>query len=716
MRIFSTKRPRGALLALLAIVGVVAVAAVSAGAPAGGGSQVVTSRPDPVSATITDPGTTQSPAKVTFCYDQTVNIVNDTTGPFPDFYLEGYDNGDILNPENAPVVDPNNQNCVQLQFGSSPPSGGGSAVYPRAIALYTIACAVQNAVNGAPVATPPKPSTQGCVRLDGSAISPGLGEIAGPNLVSTSVDSVNNRITYTFDRPLDNAFCPTGSNTGTGCPQSFGYYDSTGSGGSGGQHNGCSILSNTTNQVIVQFGPSCGGPGTDNAGDAVRFFAYSTVRARTQDEFNQTEHLGSPTTVPDLIRATFVSANTFQLEYDRPVNTFVFGCSFISAYTEDGSLYTCSSFARPGSNAAIINVSFSATQNFNDKIVRIVDEGCAVFDLENNACSTVGSIDVRTTNQSPGFTDGPDLRQVLLNSGGNTATFRFDQNINDQGAYYPSSFSFALVDNNGNLSFPVSGSTPAVSGTDVIVQYTGAQLAGAVGGTVFDCSVFDFEGKGGLDADCNPIGMVGLGNPSGTTGTSTTGAGTSGTTTSSSSTTGTSGTSTSGTSTSGTSTSGTGTGTGTGSSTTTTTSGTTGQGSTTGGVIVVTTTSTTTSTTTAFPPRVPSTITGSSTCSLGSRLRCRTTGTVVFSGVSRRARASQLEPGCSGRVNVQVKIGRRTLSARRARVLSNCRYSSTVSIRRSRIGRRTAVRVLSRFLGNQRVRPSTRSRIQTVRF
>lgn len=679
-------------VAVLTAVGVVVVGSIALGSPAGGSSQLTTSRPDPVSASITDLGTADLPARVTLCYDQTVNAVNfDGGSALNDQYLQGYDNGDVLNPESAPVIDPNNQNCVQLEFGTGPP-----AAYPRAVVLYTVACSTLAAVNGAPAGTPPKPSTQGCVTLDGSAVTPRHGQVAGPNLVATSVDSTNNRITYVFDRALDNTFCPGGSLSGTGCPQSFGYYDSTGTGGSGGQHNGDGILSNTTNQVVVQFSAA------DNVGDAVRYFAYSTVRSRTQDELNQTEHLGGPTTVPDLIRATLISPNTVRLEYDRVINTGGAGCAFVSAYTEDGSLHSCTSFARPnetGEDGRVLNVSFSGAQGFNSKLVRIVDEGCAVLDLESNGCSTVTRIGIRATRQGPGFTDGPDLRGVILDSGSNTGTFRFDEDVNDAGAYFPAAASFALVDNNGNLSFPPSGSTAAVDGRDVTVQFTGAQLAGAVGATVFDCSVFDFEGKAGLDADCNPIGAVGLpiGEPVPGEDTSSTGGGPgTGDTTGTATTTG-SGT-TFGPTTTGVFTTGPGTSTSSGQTTRTVTTTTTGDISGTTGNIVL---------------RANTRVQLAARCRrFGRVVRCDVAGSV-----NRRAAARVAQAGCGGRVVIQVKYRPRRSISRSALVSDRtCRFRKRMpGVARSRVGRTGRLTIFARFRGNTHLRPSQKTTVARLR-
>ena len=701
----SRTRRHWPLVAVLAALAVVVVGAIAAAVPNGGGAQLVTSRPDPVSATITDPGTVQSPAKVRFCFDQTINQL--TTNPEDDFFLLGYDVGDIRFPENpdAVVIDPNNQSCVQLQFGSSPPSAGGGDVYPHALDLYSIACVRNGEVDGAPAGTPPKLNTPGCVRLDGSTLTPGHGDLAAPNLRSTSVDTVNNRITYTFDRRLDATYCPTGSMGG--CEARFGYYDSTGTGAGGvGYHDADLMVSNTgSTSVVLQFNDA-----GDNVGDAVRFaIVDSAVLSRTQgDQFNGIQHLGGPTTVPDLIQATQVGVNTFELTYDRPINTTMCGAACWVAYTVDGTLYGGTSFSRPGSDATKIRISFSGTQGFNDKIVRIVDPACAAFDLENNACSTLASIGVRAFNITPGFTDGPDLRQVIPEPAGNTVRFRYDQTVSNDPAFFPNINLFVLVDNNGNLSFPVGGAAPAFEGTDVILQFTAAQIAGAVGGGSDICAIRDFEEKGGTDSDCAPAGILGFGDPSALPngGTSSTGGSTgTGTTTSTSST--------------GPGSTGSTTTSSTGGSTTTTGTGSTGPGSTTTAgttttTSATTTTTSTTSTTSVVTPRTSTSTRARGTCRRSSRgVGCTVSGSVARRGAAAR-RAFGAQAGCSGRVSVQVKVGRRTVSNRRVRLRSNCRYRSSVRIANRRV-RSSRVRIVVRFNGNATLAPSRRTLSVRVR-
>ena len=61
--------------------------------------------------------------------------------------------------------------------------------------------------------------------------------------------------------------------------------------------------------------------------------------------------------------------------------------------------------------------------------------------------------------------------------------------------------------------------------------------------------------------------------------------------------------------------------------------------------------------------------------------------------------------GCRGRVSVQVRAGRRTISTRRARVRSTCTFASRLTLRSPRRLGRGRLSFTVRFLGNDAVRP-----------
>jgi len=63
--------------------------------------------------------------------------------------------------------------------------------------------------------------------------------------------------------------------------------------------------------------------------------------------------------------------------------------------------------------------------------------------------------------------------------------------------------------------------------------------------------------------------------------------------------------------------------------------------------------------------------------------------------------------GCRGTVTVQVKAGRRTISARRARLRRSCRFTSRVTFRRAERLGRGRLKFIVRFSGNRVVAPGS---------
>ena len=89
---------------------------------------------------------------------------------------------------------------------------------------------------------------------------------------------------------------------------------------------------------------------------------------------------------------------------------------------------------------------------------------------------------------------------------------------------------------------------------------------------------------------------------------------------------------------------------------------------------------------------------------------------IVTTGRLGRPAGVTAEQGCRGRVSVQVKAGRRTVSTRRAAVDRRCEFRLRVTFRDARrFGRARTLRVFVRFLGGERLRP-VRAPAVTVRI
>ena len=281
--------------------------------------------------------------------------------------------------------------------------------------------------------------------------------------------------------------------------------------------------------MTVQFDPNDPEDSEDifeDVSQAQRLFVWGSVpgrgpgaRSRTQEDPNATHTLGTGTDSPDVSRITRGPGPTqYTVEYDETV--LLTDHTLFSAYTEDGTRYAASE-ASPGSTSSQVIVTFTDTDGFEDKVVRVADEGCAVI-TDASDCSTVGSAAVRTGGLRPGFTDGPDLRQIVTRttsgSGATSGTdggpepptaeaiFTFDHLLD---ASRTPAGGLVLLDAAGDRLTP-SGA-PFIVGSEVHVPYDPSDVALAVGGTVDDCVVFDPEGKSEDDADCNPINSLALG-------------------------------------------------------------------------------------------------------------------------------------------------------------------------------------------------------------
>ncbi len=198
---------------------------------------------------------------------------------------------------------------------------------------------------------------------------------------------------------------------------------------------------------------------------------------------NPSGSFGVATQRAELTGVTKTGTNEFQLTYDSDVN--VGTLANIVAYSEDGqAAYPATSSSAAGP-ATTLRVVFPGVQEFGEKVVAVADTGGGVRDRDSGSASTPSYFGLRSAPITPGFTDGPDLRQVVVSSANNTATFRFDQPIdttngnnadaNDDGTKdggAPNPQSLQLLDADGNR---LTGTgVNSTTGGDVVVQFTGS--------------------------------------------------------------------------------------------------------------------------------------------------------------------------------------------------------------------------------------------------
>jgi hypothetical protein len=387
------------------------------------------------------------------------------------FALAGYASAAApLVPTAAQVVS-DDPRCVRLTFGPGLDLGG-----------FTLLTAAGNAVQD----LAGRASVPGARPLQGSYASPRRGQTTGPQLVETSVDATLNTITFTYSRPLDTA-APVD-------PTQFGFYTASGPQVFG---DGATPAVVSGRQVTIRFVA-----GTSVL-DAVRTFALrGAVRSHTQLLPSAQDVLGATTGRPDLVdvKRVEVLPGVYELTYDTVVVATTSTIPQCVAVLEDGTRIPAVSFARPSQHGQIVRVAFGMFAAANDnKIARIADEGGCVVNQTASTTSTLAAYGVRTLNQSPGFTDGPDLEGVDLDAGSGLATFRFDQPLDPSTAF---SDRFSLVHGDGQLSsggIKISTVTPT---REVVMQFTNAAVAGAVGAAVTPGAIADFLGAP------SPLGAV----------------------------------------------------------------------------------------------------------------------------------------------------------------------------------------------------------------
>jgi hypothetical protein len=421
-----------------------------------------TPAPEPQSVRLVGPQEAEA------CFDAYVQTPDPSR-----FALLGYASAATPVVPTTAQVDAGDRRCVRLTF---PPG--------LDLAGFTLATVAANAVQD----LAGRVSVPGARPLEGSYASPRAGQTTGPQLLDTSADGTLNTLTFTYSRPLD----PTAAVD----PAQFGFYTASGALVTGDPATPAVV---SGRQVTIGF------VGGTSVLDAVRTFALTAaVRSHTQQLPSAHDVVGDTTGLPDLIEAQAVPAlpGVYELTYDTDVAATTSTVANCAAILEDGTRAPGVSFARPNLDQRRVTVAFGMLAASNDsKIVRIVDEGGCAVNQSISMASSRGAIGVRALNMAPGFTDGPDLLDVLLDATNGFATFRFDQDLDPATA---TATGFSLVHADGVLTsdgLKVSTATPT---RDVVMQFTHDAVEGSVGGAVAPGAIADFLGTP------SPLGTAGL--------------------------------------------------------------------------------------------------------------------------------------------------------------------------------------------------------------
>ncbi len=287
---------KAGLCGLTSVIATLGVAAVASAAPAGGAQQATTSRPDIVSAVITDqPSITNATGtpQIKACFDS--QIASPVAASFAATGTDVSAAGNPLAPAAAQSI-PTELNCVSLTF----PAGTNLAAFS---AVQVQAGAVQPPGGGAGA------NPQGAAALTGGDVAPGKGRTAGPNLTGVSAPAEvagGSEVTYSFDKLI--------TQTGELGPAAgrFGYYSTAGV-----AVGASSIVAVSDRGVKVKFA-------TIVPAAARMFVSNDAVKLASQPaQGNAPTATPVASSAPDLIAIAYVPSlqATFDLSYDAPVTT-----------------------------------------------------------------------------------------------------------------------------------------------------------------------------------------------------------------------------------------------------------------------------------------------------------------------------------------------------------------------------------------------------------
>jgi hypothetical protein len=465
-------------------------AAVASAAPAGGGVQSATSRPDVTAAAITDqPVITNAGGTPTakVCFD--AQIASPVAAAFAVSGTDVTGTGNPLVPTGAASI-PAELNCANLTFAAGTNLAGFST-------LEVAAGAVSPPGGGAGT------NPQGAVALTGGNVVPTAGRTAGPNLTATSVASPagGDEVTFTFDKLIAQA--------GGTAPVAarFGYYTAAGV-----RTPASAVVTIGDRSVRVKFA------GASVAAGARVFAEYGAVTLAGQpDQGNSATSAAAgggappPTTLPDLTGVTRVPSlqATFDLTYDQNITSTTVIAPNCIADTPAGHF---AGTAVAVQNATTVRVTFgglAASSGADEEIVRITDAGgCAVDTAALTALSSIGTIAVQNKDHTPGFTSGPDLNGCAAPAGGTDVTYSFDEKLTT-GAVPAGGF--GLLDADGVRT---SGSLLQVTDNRATIRYGSAGvLAAAAACTVDRNAISDRQPGAAEPSSLNTVKVNSLGTP-----------------------------------------------------------------------------------------------------------------------------------------------------------------------------------------------------------
>ena len=452
---------RAGLCAASGVLATMGFAAVASAAPAGGGVQSATSRPDVVSAVVTDqPAVTNAAGTPTVkvCFD--AQIAAPVAAAFAATGSDVEGAGNPLAPATAASI-PGELSCANLVF----PAGSNVAGFSN---LEVSTGAVSLPGGGAGT------NPQGAVALTGGNVAPSPGRTGGPNLtaVASATAAGGDEVTFSFDKLI------TQSGVGGPVAARFGYYTSTGV-----KTPASSVVTVGDRSVRVKFAAA-----TVPSGARVFADLGAVTLAGQTDQVNATAAAAASgaappaTTLPDLVSVTRVPTlqGTFDLVYDQSITSTNVNAALCFAATPAGYFGGTAAVVL---NATTVRVTFgilAAANGADEEIVRVIDEGgCAVDVTALTSPSSVGAAAVQNKDHTPGFTSGPDLTGCAAPAGGTDVTYAFDEKLTT-GAVPAGGF--ALLDADGGRT---NGTVLQVADNKATIRFGSAGILS----TAAACSV-----------------------------------------------------------------------------------------------------------------------------------------------------------------------------------------------------------------------------------
>lgn len=418
-------RRRRLIAASAASAGTLALAATAAFGHipgVGNGLAPSTNAPDLRSVTIMpydlNDGITE---KARFCFDSALETLSGA--PAGTFAIQTYDARRAMNPASLAKATDDGR-CLIASF----PSGTD-------IAQGTVGEVVPGAVGDVSGRTNDYASEP----VGGSVSASRAGATTGPDLLSVAVDAssaANVLIVYTFDESI---------NPAAYAPGNFGYYNNEGNAVAG-----TGAVSISGDKATVAFGPA------PSAATATRFFVNpGAVQDRPQSAVippavglstpSSPGYLATgPSPRPTIASVQAIGPQAFKVTFSQAVSFVPGDAAGFIAVSDDGTAPAAASSLGTGGDPSSVVATFPAAIAADPaSIVRILVAPGTVTAGDGVTTNHADQASTSTPNAAPGFTNGPDLLAVGVDTSLNRVVWKYDESV--QSAPAPGAGAFRAI-------------------------------------------------------------------------------------------------------------------------------------------------------------------------------------------------------------------------------------------------------------------------------